>query len=1559
MTPLADLLVRLRARGIDLRVEQGELRFRAPKGAFTPDLRAEAKARAEELIAHLTAATRPRQARMSMAQERIWFLYRLEGPSSTYSITPVFRLTGPLSQPALRAAFNALAERHETLRMRFAEVDGVGVQIVDPPGEVPIEVVSLAHIPSADRLARAEQIVLEETARPFDLERSHALRVTLIALDDEDHLLLPFMHHIIADGWSLGVMQRELNQHYAVTVRGAQAALPPLTTTYAEFAAGQRAAQHSDAGRDALAWWVAHLDGAPQALALPLDAERPAMMTFNGRVLHRLVPPEIASAITACGRAQGCSLFMTLLAAYGVLLFRHSAQTDLLIGSPVAGRSRPELEALIGCFVNTLVLRLRIEPGASFTDLLRQVRQTALDAYARQEVPIESVIDAVATDRDPSRMPLFQAQLSLQNVPITAGTVSGLRVEPMRMDRVAAKNDLSFILDSRGDEGIGAEVEFNTDLFRQETVEDLWSDYVGLLKQLADAPETTLTDLLRTPGVIEGRLKPAPTSEPGPTFDNLVSWFDAVVERQPDAEAVCDDTTSLTFAGLRERADAIAEALRALALSPAAPVAVLMGRSVELIASILGVLESGAPYLPLSPDHPEERLQFMLSHAGARAIVTDASCEPLAARLAAACGVEVIRADAQRAGAIRDRTPPAPADLAYIIFTSGSTGRPKGVMIEHRSVVNLVRGLGEIAYDTAGHHLRVALIASPVFDASVQQIFGTLLHGHTLCIVPEEARRDGARLGDWLHAMRVDASDGTPTLLRLLVDTGFGTRPTTLRHMLIGGEPLPSDLVAALHARPQGRDMVVTNVYGPTECCVDVVARRLTATDAPTTAAVAPIGQPMPGCMAAIVDDEGRLVPTGIAGELVIGGECVGRGYVNDPALTAERFMRLTGTGDARVYRTGDLCRLRRDGDIEFLGRNDDQVKVLGHRIELGEVEHHLRAHPSVAAVSVQARQTRKGYRELVAYIVARGRLEAIELRAFAAARMPDYMIPAYFVPLDKLPVNTSGKVSRQDLPNPETSTLLPSGAEYRDAATEAEAALVAAWTHTLNRAPDGVRDNYFTSGGDSIKALQLASRLRDTGWMLEIRDLFKHPTIEQLAPHLRRHESTPAAEQPRSGRARLGAIQRFFFDTYGPATAFNQAILLKVQRPLDVSRLEAACTALMAHHGMLRCRFVREDAGWMQEVLDASACTPLVDRIDLRTAAAPADELARHAAAEQLRFALEQAPLWSAVLYDMPGGQRLLLTAHHLIVDGVSWRILLEDLDRLLSQPGQPLPAPTASYAAWVSHQQRAVETALLPELPRWERGTAPASPGRQADRRRISGSLSAEVTADLLTRAHQAYATEINDLLLTALARAWTAWTGSRSCAITVEGHGREPLGEPIDVSRTVGWFTSMYPLEVELPADADPGLAIKLVKNTLRAIPNKGAGYMVLRQMSDAGDRLGALPPLAFNYLGRFDAAGDSWFAPAPEPGPVTALPDLAAPWPLEVTAVVVDGRLDVTLSYAADGADADGAPRFLSHILAQLDAVVGHTCGRTTTELTSADFDYAGLSEQQLDDFLGTI
>jgi len=1513
-------------------VEQGALRFRAPKGALTPELRALVQARSAEIVAHLSGVAdsagqipvidRSAAPRMSFGQERIWFLHRLEGPSSTYNITPVFRLRGPLSMPALQHAFDALVQRHEPLRTRCSEVDGLGVQIVDAPAAVPVSVVSLRDVAPGDRLAAAERLILAETARPFDLEREWPLRVTLIELDEADRILLPFMHHIAADGWSLGVLQQEFNILYHAAVIGAAPQLPPLPVQYADFAAWQRGIQEGERGRAGLDYWRTQLAGAPQTLALPLDFERPPALTSSGQVLHLAIPEELANAIATRARAEGSSLFMILLAAYAVLLHRYSGQEDLLIGSPVAGRPRRELEALIGCFVNTLVLRVRVTGAETFTGLLRQVRQTALDAYSWQDIPVEAVIDAVIEQRDPSRIPLYQAQFSLQNVPVRASAVASLQVEQMPMDRVAAKNDLSFILERRDGAGIAAEVEFNTDLFREETLRGMWDDYVQMLEHVVTAPDTAVS-ALRMRSVVSVHA-PVLLANEGP--QDLVSWFEATASAHADRTAVADSADTLSYADLNRRSTSIAAALLANAVEPQSPVGVLMSRSVNLPAAIIGVLKAGGAYVPLSIDHPADRLRFMLSHAGVRVLVVDDTTEAAARALIDDTDVTLLVVNAGLTGSapasIARARSIAPGDLAYVIFTSGSTGRPKGVMIEHGSVVNLVHALRDLVYADLPRGLNVALVASPVFDASVQQIFATLLLGHTLNIVPDELRRDGEALCLWFRSRRIQVSDGTPSLLGLMLRGGLVEQcGETLRHLLIGGEPLPAELLRTLHRVPAGRAIVVTNVYGPTECCVDVVALRVTADDE-VTGAVVPIGHAMRNCQAVIVDRHGRAVPAGVPGELVIAGVCVGRGYVNDAALTADRFQALPDAGLSRAYRTGDICRQTRQGVIEFLGRNDDQVKILGHRIELGEVESHLRAHPAIVDVTVQARLTSKGYREMAAYISTRTAVSVTDLREFAAARMPAYMIPAYFVPLDTLPLNESGKVARDRLPDPETARLLPSGTDYVAPASAAEEALLQVWTRTLKLERVGVRDNYFASGGDSIKALQLASRLRDAGWKVEIRDIFKYPTIELLSPHLTRWGGAADEGKPDTGVAPLSATQRFFFETYGAGATFNQAILLRPLKPVAVEHLRTALLALMSQHAMLRSRFIQQQGEWMQETLAPTAVQPRL--LTQETLAAQS-------------FELGEAPLWSAALHDAADGQRLLLTAHHLIVDGVSWRILLDDLQLVLGQleraEAPALPARSAPYSAWVAHQRHAAATTLLGERGYWRAGgetVVPASRDQQADRRDLRTALPADLTRALLTDAHAAYGTEINDLLIAAVARAWREWTGADRCGLTIEGHGREALDGDIDTTRTIGWFTSIFPVTIQVPPGGGEGAAIEAVKATLRAIPHKGAGYTVLRYLGGEADHgLAELPPLAFNYLGKFDSAGEEWFERAPETSPPTATPDVAMPWPLEITAAVVSGRMEIGLAYSQARYQAAEAERFLALLQTEIDAIVRHT------------------------------
>jgi non-ribosomal peptide synthase protein (TIGR01720 family) len=894
-------------------------------------------------------------------------------------------------------------------------------------------------------------------------------------------------------------------------------------------------------------------------------------------------------------------------------------------------------------------------------------------------------------------------------------------------------------------------------------------------------------------------------------------------------------------------------------------------------------------------------------------------------------------------------------------------------MIEHGSAVNLVGGLHDLVYRHLGSRANVALVASPVFDASVQQIFAALCLGHTLCLVPDELRRDGAAMVRWLHDEQIHVCDCTPTLLGLMTRGGLAAQcGDTLRHVLVGGEPLPTDLVRELRATARGRRIAISNVYGPTECTVDVTAYTINESSTLPATPIVPIGRALRQCEIYVVADDGTPVVQGQPGELVLGGRCVGRGYVNDPDLTAQRFQPLAALGPGRTYRTGDLCQVNAQGDLEFLGRNDDQVKVLGHRIELGEVEHHLRAHPDIGAISVQARLTSRGYRELVAYVVSPPALTLSEIRAFAASRMPAYMIPAYFVPLEVLPLNTSGKIDRQALPDPETAASLPTGAEFRAAETPAERALRDVWMATLRLDEAGVHDNYFASGGDSIKALQLASRLRDVGWRVEIRDIFRYPTIEQLARHV-----LPIGAQPSEagvndeGESPLGATQRFFFDTYGPSAQYNQAVLLRARRTIRLDHLRDACAALLRAHGMLRARFVASASGWTQDIRPSGEAAPVVEYVDLRHRSSATADMLADAAAVQQRFALDRAPLWSVVLYDLGDGQRLLLTAHHLIIDGVSWRIVLEDLERALDalDAGRPasMPSATTPYGQWAAAQHEAARDGLEAERAIWLIGAAipdaavlpVEAPSRQADRRDVRRTLSPDLTRALVADANRAYATRVDELLVTGLALAWAEWSGEAACDLTLEGHGREPLGRPLDVSRTVGWFTSFYPVRVSMSADHDLGHAIKHVKETLRRIPNKGAGYGPLKYLSVPSAGVAPLPPLAFNYLGQFDATTGGWFEAAPERLGATASPDLPLPWPIDITAVVVDGGMEIVTAYSARRFEAPAVERLADAMVRALERIVAHAAGRGTIELTASDFDYAGITEESLDALLNTL
>jgi bacitracin synthase 1 len=912
-----------------------------------------------------------------------------------------------------------------------------------------------------------------------------------------------------------------------------------------------------------------------------------------------------------------------------------------------------------------------------------------------------------------------------------------------------------------------------------------------------------------------------------------------------------------------------------------------------------------------------------------------------------------------------------PRDLAYVIHTSGSTGTPKGVMIEHGAVLNLVAGLHATIYAELPAALRVALVASPSFDASVQQIFAALLGGHELVLIDPETRRDGGALNRFLVERNIDVCDGTPTLLgAMLADPGFAEVGARLRHLIIGGEALPGALVERLAERSV--QLGLTNVYGPTECCVDATAHRVLLADAaPTTV---PIGRPLPGVEILILDRNGRLAPLGARGEIHIGGLGLARGYLGDPEQSAARFVPHPWLAGARVYRTGDLGRWSPDGTLEFLGRADAQVKIRGHRIELGEIEMALESCPEIDRAVVLALPGSAGL-ELHAFVLAApgaaALLDASSLRAQLGRALPAYMVPAAFVLLDALPSTTSGKLDRHALVRA-GGRLLGDAATFMAPRDQLERELVASWEAALEHPGIGIDDNYFELGGDSIKVIQIVARLRQAGHAIAIRDFLRNPTIRTLAPWVRRVEA-PRLElddDREPGRAPLLPIQRRWLERMGASAWFNHGLFLRAREPLDRAALEAALARVIEHHEALRLRVVEDHGERWQELSPIPDVT--LGQLDLRGSADPQRALIDHA--DELHRSLDArvGRLLAGTFVQLPDAEGLLWIVHHLAVDGISWRILVEDLGRAYeaARAGvEPtLPPATASslawaraVAAWARRPELLEQAAYFGALEHRKPDLAaehPHAPNRHADATTRRIELDTNATRELLGPAQRAYGTRPDELLICALARALSRWTGATRHRIALESHGRaESIG--LDVSRTVGWFTALYPVAIELPERRELGYHIKLVKETLRRVPDLGLGHGALRYLVDP-KRASASPHdeprIRFNYLGELGSAAGPFTL---EPRPIGAGVDPDSPRDVELdfVALVVDGRMAIELAHGAQRFAADSIDRLVAAIDDELRAILTHCLGRETTEVTPSDFSYSELTLDELDLLMG--
>ncbi|HSF38968.1 MAG TPA: amino acid adenylation domain-containing protein [Thermoanaerobaculia bacterium] len=1278
----------------------------------------EAAGGGEPAAGPLPRAPRDQPIPLSFGQERLWFLDQLEVRSAAYNVPAAVRLRGRLDMPALAAALNGIAARHEALRTSFPLCDGRPVQGIAPAVGLTPPVIDLRGLSGRAREAEARRLAREEGEAPFDLALGPLVRARLIALSPEEHLLLLTLHHAISDGWSLGVLVHELAQGYG------RVELPPLDYQYADFALWQRQRVESGELDGQLAYWRQRLAGAPPRLELPADRPRPAVQSFRGRRFHRRFPARLAADLEALSQRRGLTLFMTLFAAFATLLHRLTGADDLVIGTPVANRNRSELEPLIGFFVNLLPLRADLSGDTSFSQLLARLRPEVLGAFDHQDLPFERLVAELQPERNLSETPIFQVMFVLQNNAMPALRLDGLELVPLDPDNGTSKLDLT-VEATVSPEGLLVAVEHSTDLFDATRMERLAGHLGSLLEAIVRDPESRLSDLPLLSSEERQEIAEWNATDvflpPGVCVHHLI---EAQVGRTPDAPALACHGSALTYASLDRRANQLARHLRRLGVGPGDRVGLCVERSVEMVVALLGVLKAGAAYVPLDPTYPQERLALMIEDA--RPAVVVAQPGTLAVLPDADLRVVEITADGASLSGESPRCPAVPVppgSLAYVMYTSGSTGRPKGVMVSHRNVVNFFTAMDARLGSGPGVWLAVTSIS---FDISVLELLWTLARGFHVVVHPER-RWAAAGLPAQVAARGVTHLQCTPSLARMLAEEP-GVLPAlgSLRALLLGGEALPPDLACRL--REALPDTAIHNLYGPTETTVWSATERLDA-----AGDVIPIGRPLANTRIYLLDRSLQPVPAGVAGEICIGGDGVTRGYLGRPELTAERFVPDAWSGEpgARLYRTGDVGRRQPGGPLEFLGRADHQIKLRGHRIELGEIEAALAAHPGVRQSVVVAREEGAGDVRLVAYFVPAEEKAAVpqELRAFLAERLIEALVPAAFVVLDALPLTPNGKIDRRALPAPAADRS--ETASHGALLTPAEEVLGALWADLLGVEQVGPDESFFALGGHSLLATRAVARVRAAfGVELPVRVLFETPTVRAVAAFLetaRRAGSGLAVPLlSRSARPELVPLTfaqqrlRFLHQLEPDDPSYNDTAVLALEGRLDVEALQRALGEIVRRHEVLRTAYPFVDGRLVQRIAPPEPVVPPV--VDLG-ALAPAErqrEVQRSAAAEARRpFDLESGPVLRTLLLRLAAEEHVLLfSLHHIASDAWSGALLIREITAIYDafRQGRPSPLPELplQYADFACWQRAWLQGAVLEEhLAYWRKalgGNPPA---------------------------------------------------------------------------------------------------------------------------------------------------------------------------------------------------------------------------------------------------------
>ena len=1231
-------------------------------------------------------ATKTSKAPLSFAQQRLWFLDQFDPGNASYNISRAIRLKGALDLQALQQALNAILARHESLRINFSSIEGEPVQVVAPAREIEVPIVNLNELADAERENEARRLVSEAAARGFNLEVDALVRATLFRLSEEDHVLLLVMHHIVSDGWSMGILFRELSTLYNTFSTSRPSPLAKLPIQYADFARWQREWLQGPTLEKQIDYWKQHLAGAPAVLDLPTDRPRPKAETFAGSYRTSLLPLGLMESLNKLSRREGVTLFMTLLTAFKTLLFRYTGQEDIVVGTPIAGRNRVEIENLIGFFVNTLPLRTNLSGNRTFRQVLEHVKEVTLGAYAHQDLPFEKMIEELQPERDVAYSPIFQVMFDMQNAPSESLTLNGLTITRFPLKKQTSKFDFTLYVTETAT-GLALWLEYKTDLFEEDTIRRLLGHFQTLLEGVVANPDERIAELpLLTQAEQDQFIDWNQTAADYPRAKCVHELLEHQVERTPTHVAVVFEREQLTYKQLNEKANQLAHYLRKRGIGPDTLVGVCLDRSLEMVIASVAILKAGAAYVPLDPSYPQERLNFMIEDAEIPVVLTQQ-------QILCPRGVQSICLDADWKEIADESTEnPAPnnlpGNLAYVIYTSGSTGKPKGVQVSHSGFVNLLNSMRDRLGISASDVLLSVTTLS--FDIAGLELYLPLIAGARLVVTRREDAMDGVALAQLITHTGATVMQATPATWKLLLEAGW--KGDGKLRIICGGEALSRHLADQLLER----SAQLWNGYGPTETTIYSTITQISPAGDIT------IGKPVANTQTCVLDKNLRRVPVGVRGELYIGGDGVARGYLKHAGLTAERFLPDPfGETGGRIYRTGDLVRYSNDGNIEYLGRIDYQVKLRGFRIELGEIERVLNQHAEVRETIAVVREDEPDDRRLVAYVVPEiAGINSNELREYVRQKLPEYMLPAAIVELKEFPLTPNGKVDRRALPAPQLSRS-DLETQFQPPRTPTEEILAGIWSAILKVDSIGVHDNFFHLGGHSLLAVRVISRIRVAfGAEVPLRLFFESATIAACAKLIekgtRDRKTPPLLRTSRNGAVPLSfAQQRLWFlnELEGDSAFYNIPMAVRLRGELDVEALRKALETIITRHEVLRTTFTRVDEQPVQIISDTTNLAFGITDLTHLPGTRAEEEAKRLGATEaRQRFDLQAGLLLRARLLRLSTDDHVLcVTAHHIASDGWSIGIFVQELTELYESflsgraPRLPeLPVQYADYAAW-----------------------------------------------------------------------------------------------------------------------------------------------------------------------------------------------------------------------------------------------------------------------------------